>query len=80
MDMVKERSTKLEARKKELAGFLDGTEEPPPLLHPNLAKYYHEEIAAVHDQLGTKKREHMLPTNSERCSAASISCPMVRNW
>jgi site-specific DNA recombinase len=55
VDMVKERSTKLEARKKELAGFLDGTEEPPPLLHPNLAKYYHEEIAALHVQLGNEE-------------------------
>lgn len=55
VDMVKERSTKLEARKKELAGFLDGAEEPPPLLHPNLAKYYHEEIAALHDQMGNEE-------------------------
>jgi site-specific DNA recombinase len=55
VDVVKERSTKLEARKKELAGFLDGTEEPPPLLHPNLAKYYHEEIAALHVQLGNEE-------------------------
>ncbi|RCU53406.1 recombinase family protein, partial [Agrobacterium vitis] len=54
VDMVKERSTKLEARKKELAGFLDDAEEPPPLLHPNLAKYYHEEIATLHDQLGNE--------------------------
>ena len=26
-----------------------------PLLHPNLAKYYHEEIAALHDQLGNEE-------------------------
>lgn len=45
----------LEARNKELTGFLDGTEEPPPLLHPNLAKYYHEEIAALPDQLGNEE-------------------------
>jgi site-specific DNA recombinase len=45
----------LEARKKELAGFLDNATEPPPLLHPNLAKYYHEEIAALHDQLGNEE-------------------------
>ncbi|WP_350339843.1 hypothetical protein [Pararhizobium gei] len=59
VDMVKERSTKLEARKKELASFLDGTEEPPPLLHPNLAKYYHKEIAALHDQLGNEEMRAM---------------------
>ena len=30
-------------------------EEPPPLRHPNLAKFYHEEIAALHDQLGNEE-------------------------
>lgn len=38
VDMLKERSGKLEARKKELAGVLDEADEPPPLLHPNLAE------------------------------------------
>ncbi|AYM83955.1 recombinase family protein [Agrobacterium tumefaciens] len=51
VDMVKERGAKLEARKKELSAFLDGAEEPPALLHPNIAKIYHEQIAALHDQL-----------------------------
>ncbi|WP_180607272.1 hypothetical protein [Agrobacterium vitis] len=31
--------------------MLDGAEEPPPPQHPNLAKYYHDEIAALHGQL-----------------------------
>ncbi|KAA3514675.1 hypothetical protein DXT89_11060 [Agrobacterium vitis] len=35
--------------------FLDSAEEPPPLLHPNLSKYYHEEIAALHDQLDNEE-------------------------
>ena len=51
VDMVKERGAKLEARKKELNAFLDGAEEPPALLHPNMAKIYHEQIAVLHDQL-----------------------------
>ncbi len=54
-DRINAKMVALEARKKELAGFLDGAEEPPPLLHPNLAKYYHEEIAALHDQLGNEE-------------------------
>ncbi len=55
VEMLKERSAKLEARKNELTGILNETDEPPPLLHPNLAKYYHEEIAALHDQLGNEE-------------------------
>jgi site-specific DNA recombinase len=51
VDMVKEHGAKLEARNKELNAFLDGAEEPPALLHPNIAKAYHEQIAALHDQL-----------------------------
>lgn len=54
-DRINAKMVALEARKKELTGFLDSAEEPPPLLHPNLAKYYHEEIAALHDQLGNEK-------------------------
>ncbi|WP_320203053.1 recombinase family protein [Agrobacterium rosae] len=54
-DRINAKMVALEARKKELIGFLDDAEEPPPLLHPNLAKYYHEEIAALHDQLGNEE-------------------------
>ncbi|KEY05692.1 hypothetical protein IL59_0202220, partial [Brucella suis bv. 4 str. 40] len=51
VEIVKERGTKLETRKKELNALLDGAEEPPALLHPNMAKIYHEQIEALHDQL-----------------------------
>ncbi|MEN3148467.1 recombinase family protein [Neorhizobium sp. IRAMC:178] len=54
-DRINAKMVALEARKKELTGFLDNATEPPPLLHPNLAKYYHEEIAALHDQLGNEQ-------------------------
>ncbi len=47
----------LEARKRELAGLLDGTDEPPSPLHPNLAKYFLEEIGALHVRLGNKKTQ-----------------------
>jgi site-specific DNA recombinase len=53
-DRINAKMVALEARRKDLAGFLDNAAEPPPLLHPNLAKYYHEEIAALHHQLGNE--------------------------
>ncbi|BCH61711.1 hypothetical protein RvVAR0630_43350 [Agrobacterium vitis] len=54
-------STKLRAiQKKELAGLLNGAEEPPAPLHPNLAKYYHEEIAALLDQLSNEETRAMV--------------------
>lgn len=51
VEMIKERGTKLETRKKELKALLDGAEEPPALLYPNMSKIYHEQIEALHDQL-----------------------------
>ncbi len=70
VEILKERSAKLETRKKELSIILDRVEEPPPLLHPNLAKYYHDEIAALHDQLGNEETRgraaQMLRTLVER--------------
>nr|WP_309550615.1 recombinase family protein [Rhizobium rhizogenes] len=50
-DRINEKMVGLEKRKKELSSMLETTEAPPPLLHPNLAKYYHDEIAALHEQL-----------------------------
>ncbi|MFQ6163493.1 recombinase family protein, partial [Sinorhizobium meliloti] len=54
-DRINAKMVALEQRKKELSSMLETTEDPPPLLHPNLAKYYHEEIAALHDQLGNEE-------------------------
>ncbi|NTE84978.1 hypothetical protein [Agrobacterium rubi] len=47
----------LEARRREPAGLLDGTEEPSSPRHPNLAKYFHEEIGALHARLGNEKTQ-----------------------
>lgn len=53
IEMVKERSAKLDARRTELTHFLEGAEEPPPLLHPNMALHYHAQVeelyAALHE-------------------------------
>ncbi|MGV2981863.1 recombinase family protein, partial [Camelimonas sp. ID_303_24] len=48
---VKERSGKLEARKKELVLLLQETEEPPPLLHPNMAHHYRAQVEQLHAAL-----------------------------
>ncbi|MCA1405043.1 hypothetical protein I6F26_08385 [Ensifer sp. IC3342] len=57
-----------EKQKKELSAVLETTDDPPPLLHPNLIKYYHEEIAALHDQLGNEET---------RCRAAQMLRTLV---
>jgi site-specific DNA recombinase len=38
----------LEARKKQLEHFLANATEPPPLLHPEMATFYREQVAALH--------------------------------
>ncbi|ARS72850.1 recombinase family protein [Sinorhizobium meliloti] len=69
-DRINDKMVGLEKRKRELSSMLETTEAPPPLLHPNLAKYYHEEIAALHDQLGNEETRgraaQMLRTLVER--------------
>ena len=60
----------LERRKEQLSTMLATAEAPPPLLHPNLARYYHDEIAALHDLLGNTdtrgRAAQMLRTLVER--------------
>ncbi|BCH21482.1 resolvase [Mesorhizobium sp. L-8-3] len=41
----------LEARKAELTEMLVQAEEPPPLLHPNMAEIYHQRISALYGNL-----------------------------
>ncbi|BCH29317.1 resolvase [Mesorhizobium sp. L-8-10] len=41
----------LEARKAELTEMLVQAEEPPPLLHPNMAEIYHQRISALYGDL-----------------------------
>lgn len=42
----------LEAHKRELERALVETEEPPPLLHPEMATFYREQVTALHLALG----------------------------
>ncbi|RVG06480.1 recombinase family protein [Sinorhizobium meliloti] len=52
---INEKMVTLEKRKEQLSSMLERTVAPPPLLHPNLTRYYHEEIVALHDQLGNEE-------------------------
>ncbi|SFQ59498.1 Recombinase zinc beta ribbon domain-containing protein [Nitratireductor indicus] len=54
-DRINAKMVALEQRKKELSSMLAATEDPPALLHPNLAKFYHREIATLHMQLGNEE-------------------------
>ncbi len=55
--IVKERGSKLEARKAELTEFLATAEAPPPLLHPQMAEFYHRQLARLHDMLHSELDE-----------------------
>lgn len=41
----------LEGRKKELEVFLADAEEPPPLLHPEMANFYRVQVGELYDAL-----------------------------
>ena len=48
---LKDKIGTLEARKVELTELLANAQEPPPLLHPNMAEVYHQKIAALYRDL-----------------------------
>ncbi|MGK9235799.1 recombinase family protein [Inquilinus limosus] len=48
---VMKQMTQLEHRKEELERQLAEANEPPPLLHPNLAEVFRQQIAALHEKL-----------------------------
>lgn len=49
---LKERMEKLEVRKVRLTEMmLANADEPPPLLHPNMAEIYHQQISALYGDL-----------------------------
>ncbi|WP_264812970.1 recombinase family protein, partial [Gluconacetobacter sacchari] len=48
---VMKKMTALEARKEELEQKVATTEEPPPLLHPNMAEIYQQRIASLYESL-----------------------------
>lgn len=48
---LKDQAEKLQARKAELTELLDHADEPPPLLHPNMAHMYQDRIAKLCENL-----------------------------
>ncbi|MDP0930352.1 recombinase family protein, partial [Paracoccus onubensis] len=50
-DMLNAKMVKLEGRQKELKAFLAEVEEPPPLLHPNMAHHYRAQVEELYAAL-----------------------------
>ena len=48
---LKDKAEKLEARKAELAELLANADEPPPLLHPNMAHVYQDRVGKLCENL-----------------------------
>ncbi|WP_282128835.1 recombinase family protein [Roseobacter litoralis] len=48
---LKDKAEKLEARKAELAEMLANADEPPPLLHPNMAHVYQDRVGKLCENL-----------------------------
>lgn len=50
-EKLKDKAEKLEARKVELAELLANADEPPPLLHPNMAHVYQDRVGKLCENL-----------------------------
>jgi DNA invertase Pin-like site-specific DNA recombinase len=50
-EKLKDKAEKLEARKVELADLLANADEPPPLLHPNMAHVYQDRVGKLCENL-----------------------------
>ncbi|WP_322516076.1 hypothetical protein SR870_00355 [Rhodopseudomonas palustris] len=50
-DRINAKMVQSEVRKAELERQLADAEEPPPLLHPEMATFYREKVAALHEAL-----------------------------
>jgi len=51
-ERINAKMVQLEARKAELERVLTEAAEPPPLLHPEMATFYREQVTALHSALG----------------------------
>ena len=57
---MKERGDKLKLRKAELNAFLTMADEPPPLLHPNMALQYRKRDQQLYDSLQDNSKEQRI--------------------
>ncbi len=57
IEAVKERGDQLKLRKAELTAFLATADEPPPLLHPNMALQYRKRVQQLYGTLQDDSEE-----------------------
>jgi site-specific DNA recombinase len=60
IEVVKQKSDILGARKSELESFLATATEPPPLLHPEMATFYRVRVAELYSSLQAGAKEQQL--------------------
>ena len=70
-DRLNEKMVTLERRQKELKTFLQEAEEPPPLLHPNMALHYRVQV----DELYAALQED---SEAKRMTAADVIRSLVK--
>ena len=68
---MKEKMDGLETRKTELERFLADADEPPPLLHPEMAAFYRSQVAELHEALQEE-------SEAKRLKAAEILRSLVK--
>jgi hypothetical protein len=61
----------LETRKKELEAFFADAEEPPPLLHPEMANFHHIQVAELYDAMQEE-------TDAQRLEATEVLRSLVK--
>ncbi|KTT73842.1 recombinase family protein [Sphingomonas sanguinis] len=72
VDDVKERGDKLRARKAELTTLLSSADEPPPVLHPAMAKQYRLRVQQLYETLQDDSEE-------QRIEAADVLRTLVED-
>ena len=70
-DRLNDKMVALERRQKEIEFFLESAEEPPPLLHPNMAHHYRVQVAELYEALQED-------TEAKRLVAAEMIRSLVR--
>ncbi len=70
-DRINSKMVQLESRKAELEQELSDADEPPPLLHPEMATFYREQVRALHEAL-------QADTEATRLKAGEVLCPLVK--
>ncbi len=51
-EQVRDRMWEIDARQKELEAFLANAKEEPVLIHPEMGRYYREQVTALSEALG----------------------------